>query len=86
MESNDELKEVDIKNLICYYFDDIIKTEDFHFDNIWIDEKSYEYILRAKSLHIRFDELDGFIRVCDGTRYFVTFDPEKYAAIGLDIL
>ena len=34
MESNDELKEVDIKNLICYYFDDIIKTEDFHFDNI----------------------------------------------------
>ena len=40
----------------------------------------------AKSLHIRFDELDGFIRVCDGTRYFVRFDPEKYAAIGLDIL
>ena len=35
----------------------------------------------AKSLHIRFDELDGFIRVCDGTRYFVTFHPEKYAAI-----
>ena len=25
MESNDELKEIDIKHLTCYYFDDIIK-------------------------------------------------------------
>ena len=32
MESNDELKEIDIKNRTCYYFDDIIKIEDFDFD------------------------------------------------------
>ena len=25
MESKDELKEIDIKNRMCYYFDDIIK-------------------------------------------------------------
>ena len=27
MESKDELKETDIKNGTCYYFDDIIKIE-----------------------------------------------------------
>ena len=42
MDSNDELKEIDIKNRACYYFDDIIKTEDFSLHNISIDEKLYE--------------------------------------------
>ena len=41
MESNDELKEIDIKNRTCYYFDHIIKIEDFDLDNILIDEKCY---------------------------------------------
>ena len=41
MESNDELKEIDIKNRTCYYFDHIIKIEDFDLNNILIDEKSY---------------------------------------------
>ena len=41
MESNDKLKESDIKNHTRYYFDDIIKIEDFDLDNILIDEKSY---------------------------------------------
>ena len=45
MESNDELKEIDIKNRTCYYFDNIIKIEDFDSDNILINEKSYENIL-----------------------------------------
>ena len=44
MESN-ELKEIDIKNSTCYYFDDIIKIEDFDFDNILINEKSCRIIL-----------------------------------------
>ena len=34
MESKNELKEIDIKNYICYYFDDIIKIVDFDLDNI----------------------------------------------------
>ena len=34
MESNHELKEINAKNRTCYYFDDIINIEDFHFDNI----------------------------------------------------
>ena len=40
MESNNELREIDIKKRTCYYFDDIIKIQDFHFDDILIDEKS----------------------------------------------
>ena len=42
MESNDKLKEIDIKNCKCYYFDGIIKIEDFGLYNILIDEKSYK--------------------------------------------
>ena len=34
MESNNKLKEINIKNCTCYYFDDIVKIEDFDFDNI----------------------------------------------------
>ena len=46
MDSNAELKEIDLK--ICtyyYYFADIIKIEDFNLDNILIGEESYENIL-----------------------------------------
>ena len=45
MESNDQLIQIDIKNRTCYYFDDLIRIEDFNLDNILIDEKSYEYNL-----------------------------------------
>ena len=60
-----------------------IKTEDFNHHNILIDEKSYQNILgynilyktfiAAKPLRIRFDKIDGFIIVNDGTRYLVLF-------------
>ena len=40
MEINNELKETDIKNRMCYYFDEVIETKDFDFDNILTDEKS----------------------------------------------
>ena len=35
----------------------------------------------AKPLHFRFDEIDGFIRVYDGTRYLVLFGSGKYDSI-----
>ena len=35
------VKEIDLKNYMCYYFDDITKIKDFNFDNTLIDEKSY---------------------------------------------
>ena len=34
-----------MKNLACYYFDNIIRVEDIDFDNVLLDEKSYEIIL-----------------------------------------
>ena len=83
---------------MCHYFDDIIKIEDFDFDNILLDEKSYKNIMiyntsyktliGAKQLHITFNKVDGFIRVYDGTEYLVLFSPEKFDAIynRLDIL
>ena len=36
---NNELKKVRIKNRACYYFDEIIKLEDFNLDNILIEKK-----------------------------------------------
>ena len=59
----------------------------FSFDNILLDENSYQnifmyYILwktliGVKPLRIRFDKLDGFIRIHDGTVYLVLFGPNK---------
>ena len=85
------LKIVHIKSRASYYFDDIIKLEDFDFDNVLIDEKSHENILiydisyktsiGPKFLRIRFDKIDGFIRIYDGIRYLFLLGPEKYDAI-----
>ena len=36
MEKDDTLKEIDIKNRACYYFDGITKIEDFDLDDILI--------------------------------------------------
>ena len=87
IESNDELKEIDIKNRACYYFDDIIKIEDFDFNNILIDETSFENILiynisyktliGANALRIRSNKVHRFIWAYDGTRYLVLFGFEK---------
>ena len=44
MESKDELKEIDIKNRTCYYFDDIIRfwDRDVDLSDILLDEKLYK--------------------------------------------
>ena len=54
MKSNNNLKEISIKNCTCQYFDDIIKFEDFDIDNILIDEKPYKNILVYKILYKTF--------------------------------
>ena len=85
------MKRIDTKNSACYYFEDIIKIEDFDFENILLDEKLYENTLvynfsynnltGAKPLRIRIDKVNGFIRIYDVTRYLVLFGLEKYDAI-----
>ena len=96
MESNDKLKDIKIRT--CYYFDDIIKINDFDLDKIFIDERWYENILvynnsyksliDSMPLRITFDKVDGFIRVYDGTEYIVLFASENMIPFtaGLDIL
>ena len=89
--SNDELKETYIKNCINYYFDHIIKSENFDFDNILLDEKSQESILiynisyktlfGAKPLCNRFNNVDGYITVDNGNGYLTLIGPEKYDTI-----
>ena len=74
-------KKSNIRNRTYYYFDDVIKIEDFDLDNILIDQKSnesilvlkisYKNLITAKPLRIRFDKVDEFIRLYDGTRYLV---------------
>ena len=88
---NNKIKKVHIKNGTSYYFDEVITFRDFDFDNILIDEKShetiliydisYETLIGAKLLRIRFNKIDGFVRVYDGTRYFTLFGSEKYDII-----
>ena len=61
---NNGFKNVCVKNRTCYYFDELIKLEDFEIDNILIDKKSQETILingitytiliGSKTLRIRF--------------------------------
>ena len=78
-------KKVSIKNRTCYYFDDIIKFKDFglhkikrkSYENILIYNISYKTLIGAKPLPIRFDKIDGFIRVYNGTRYLIIFGAEN---------
>ena len=77
--NKNELKEIDIENCTCNYFDDIIIDRDIYLVNMSIDKKSYETYKKFlvynisckpstgwKPLHIRFDKIDGFIRILDG--------------------
>ena len=75
--SKNELKEIDINNWLCYYFDDIINGSRTNFRNILLDKKSYETIsfynisyktpTCPKPVGIRFDEIVGLIISFDGT-------------------
>ena len=64
------LKEINIKNHTCYYFDDKMKIKNFDFKyillvwklykNILIYDISYKTLVGANPLRIRFDKVDGF--------------------------
>ena len=88
---NNEFKKVRIKNRTCYYFNDTIKLEELDIDNILIDEKShenfliydisYKTLIGRKSFRIRFNKIDEFIRIYDGTKYLILFRSKRYGAI-----
>ena len=88
MESNGELKEIDIINRY-FNFNGINTIEDFGniffneipYENVLVYNVSYKALIGAKLLRIRFDKVDGFIRGYDRTGYLVLFGPEKYDGI-----
>ena len=51
------------------------------YENILVYDISYKTLIGAKLLRIRFEKINGFIRVYDQTRYLVLFGPEKYDTI-----
>ena len=71
-----ELKEIDIKNRVCYYFDYIISRTKINFSNIILNKILHENIsvdnisckspAGPKPLRIRFDKIGGFIISLDG--------------------
>ena len=64
---------------IDFFF--LILLEEKSYENILIYNISYKNFMGAKPLRIRFDKIDGFINIYDGTRYLVLFGPERYNAI-----
>ena len=94
MGSKYELKEVNIENRTGYYFNDIMRVIDIDFSDILLNKKSYktyEYVLiydtsyktfiGSKPLGIRFDQINGFIKIYDRTRYLVLFGSGLYDTI-----
>ena len=49
--------------------------------NFLVYDISYKTLFISKSWHVRFDEVDGFIRVYDRIRYSTLLPPEKTAVI-----
>ena len=69
------LKEINIKNRACYYFDDIINGTKINFSNVLLDKNLYENIsiynisyktaTSPKPMHFSFDKINGFIVYLD---------------------
>ena len=50
-------------------------------ENILVYNISYKSLIDSMPLRIRFDKIDGFIRVFDGPRYLALFGSEKHDSI-----
>ena len=71
-----------------YYIVGIANFESFDLDNVLIDENSYKNILfcnisyktliGTEPFPVRFNRINGFMRVFDGIRYLALFGGEKY--------
>ena len=67
MESNNELKEIDIKNCTCCYFDDVMIVGDFDFNNILLDKKLYENTYENILMYVI-----SYKAVYSGVRYLIS--------------
>ena len=55
MKSKNELKETDIKNGVCYYFDNIINGTEINFRNNFLD-KTYMKIFQSIAFRIKIQQ------------------------------
>ena len=88
MKNKSELKETDIKNCVCFYFDDIINGTKINFSNISLNinrikshenisvyKISYKTPTGAKPLRMRLDKINRFIMSLGGEiKQLVLFD------------
>ena len=79
------VKDINIKNHICYFFDDISNIKDFDPNYIKIDERSYKNILiyyieyvtikkdlkiySVNPLYLNFSEVNGYFEEINGNKY-----------------
>ena len=83
MKIRDELKEIDIKNRTCYYFDDKMAVGDTDSGNTLLGKKLYKIILiygisyktfmGSEPLRFCVDKIDGFIKIYDGIKCLELF-------------
>ena len=59
---------------------DILKDEKSH-KNILLNDIWYKPLIDWQPLNVRFDKIDGFIRIYNGTGYLVLLGPKKYDSI-----
>ena len=83
MESQDQLKKVNTKNCMYYYFDDVMKVEHINVNNDLLDGESDKNILvynilykfmDAKPMCVRFNKINGLIKFYNGIRYLKLTD------------
>ena len=94
MDNKNGFKKINVKNCTCYDFDDIMKVKDINVDRIFLDKKSYGNILAynilyktfmdPKSLCIRFDNVDGIIKIYGGIRYLELSNSHNEVYYGID--
>ena len=75
MSSNNELKEFSFESCTFYYFDDIMRVVDINFDNILLDEKSYQNSYEnTKFFRVKYHCILGSIKLMDLLKLIMKLD------------
>ena len=61
MKSKNEFIEIDIKNRVCYYFDEIINGIKINFSNILLNKKVYMKIFQFMTFRIKLQQVQNIL-------------------------
>ena len=70
MEINNKVKDIDIKNRLHYFFNDIINIESFNPNNIKIDENPYKNII---IYYIEYVTIKKYVKICSANSLYFIF-------------